>query len=164
VLASASETSDEPTIDGLSHALQCGAILGHDYPDDAELAVAGLLHDISDAVTPDDHRDHDRRGAQLVRDLFGERVAKLVGAHVLAKRYLVTVDSTYRSELNDRSAATLVEQGGILGATEIELLDHDPDLASILALRRADERAKDPSRVVPGLEVWRPILEAVAYR
>ncbi|MGH8976617.1 MAG: HD domain-containing protein [Acidimicrobiia bacterium] len=147
----------------MSHALQCGAILGHDYPDDLELAVAGLLHDISDAVTPGDHTDHDLRGARLVRPLFGERVAKLVGAHVLAKRYLITVDSTYRSELNDRSAETLVEQGGILGATELELLDRDPALASILALRRADERAKDPSRVVPGLEVWQPILEAVAY-
>jgi predicted HD phosphohydrolase len=163
VIASAAHTFDEPGIDGLSHALQCGAILGHDYPDDLELAVAGLLHDIADAVTPDDHTDHDVRGARLVRGLFGERVGRLIGFHVLAKRYLITVDSTYRAELSERSTETLTQQGGILGATELELLDRDPDLASILALRRADERAKDPRRVVPGLDVWRPILEAVAY-
>jgi predicted HD phosphohydrolase len=162
VLAGAARTFDEPAVDGLSHALQCGALLGHDHPDDLDLAVAGLLHDIADAVTPDDHTDHDRRGSRLVRGLFGARVAKLVGAHVLAKRYLITVDPAYRSELSERSAETLTGQGGILGATELELLDRDPDLAAILALRRADERAKNPRAQVPGLDVWRPILVAVA--
>ena len=97
MLAGAARTFDEPKLDGLAHALQCGAILGREHPDDVELAVAGLVHDISDAVTPDDHTDHDRRGALLVKGLFGARVAQLVGAHVLAKRYLVTTEPSYRS-------------------------------------------------------------------
>lgn len=162
MLAGAARTFDEPNVDGLAHALQCGAILGNERPDDVELAVAGLVHDISDAVTPGDHTDHDRRGALLVKGLFGDRVARLVGAHVVAKRYLVTIDPEYRSALNARSTETLAEQGGILGATELELLDRDPDLDAILALRRADERAKDPAAIVPGLDVWRPILASVA--
>ena len=164
MLAGAARTFDEPTVDGLAHALQCGAILGREQPEDVELAVAGLVHDISDAVTPGDHTDHDRRGALLVKGLFGARVAKLVGGHVLAKRYLVTTEPSYRSVLNDRSTETLAEQGGILGATELELLDHDPDLDAMLMLRRADERAKDPAAIVPGLDVWRPILESIALR
>ena len=62
---------DEPTLDGLAHALQCGAILRVEHPDDPELAVAGLVHDIADIVYPDDHTDHDRRGAELVEPLLG---------------------------------------------------------------------------------------------
>ena len=67
---------DEPELDGLAHALQCGAILRAEHPDDAELAVAGLVHDIADVAYPDDHTDHDRRGAELVEPLLGARVAR----------------------------------------------------------------------------------------
>src|SRR6185312_13620394 len=65
LLARGSAVRDEPEIDGLAHALQCAAILRAEHPDDTELAVAGLVHDISDIAHPDDHTDHDRRGAAL---------------------------------------------------------------------------------------------------
>jgi hypothetical protein len=41
-------------------------------------------------------------------------------------------------------------------------LSHDADLDAILALRRADEAAKDPGACVPDLESWRVLLEEVA--
>ena len=41
----------------------------------------------------------------------------------------------------------------------IARLSRDADIADILILRRADERAKDPNANVPGLEDWRPALE-----
>jgi predicted HD phosphohydrolase len=133
---------DEPELDGLAHALQCGAILRAEHPDDPELAVAGLVHDIADIAYPDDHTDHDRRGAALVEPLLGGRVARLVGAHVLAKRYLVTTEPAYRDGLSRRSVETLAAQGNAL----------------------ADERAKDPTARVPGLDAWRTILSEVAAR
>ena len=153
---------DEPELDGLAHALQCAAILHAEVPDDPELVVAGLVHDIADVVYPDDHTDHDRRGAELVESLLGARVARLVGAHVLAKRYLVTTDPAYRNHLSLRSVETLAEQGDALRDAELAALASDPDLDAILALRRADERAKDPDAQVAGLDVWRELLEAVA--
>ena len=55
LLARGSEVRDEPTLDGLAHALQCAAILRVEHPDDPELAVAGLVHDIADIAYPDDH-------------------------------------------------------------------------------------------------------------
>jgi predicted HD phosphohydrolase len=163
-LARGHAVKDEPAIDVLAHSLQCGAILRAEAPDDVELAVAGLLHDIADAVTPHDHTDHDRRGAELVRPLFGARVARLVGAHVLAKRYLVTTEPNYRSNLSLRSVETLARQGDTLDPAELEALPGDPDFAAILTLRRADERAKDPDARVPGLESWRADLQRLAAR
>ena len=162
LLSHGARVSDEPGLDGLAHALQCGAILRAEHPDDVELAVAGLVHDIADIASPDDHRDHDRRGAALVEPLLGARVARLVGAHVLAKRYLVTTEPSYRDGLSLRSAETLSTQGDALADAELAALAADPDLAAILDLRRADERAKDPAAIVPSLDAWRSILAQVA--
>ena len=153
---------DEPHVDALSHALQCGELLRGEHPDDVELAVAGLVHDVADVVDPNDHRDHDARGAALVEPLLGPRVARLVGAHVVAKRYLVATDARYRAELSARSIETLDEQGGALDLDACARLAADPNLDAILALRRADERAKDPTAAVPPLASWRPSLELVA--
>jgi predicted HD phosphohydrolase len=164
ILAAGTGIADEPEIDVLQHSLQCGAILLAEQPGDLELVVAGLLHDISDAVNPGDHRAHDERGAALVEPLFGSRVARLVGAHVVAKRYLVTTDAEYRARLSDRSAETLRFQGDTLDDGALARLAADPDLDAMLALRRADERAKDPTARVPGLESWRATLEGVAAR
>jgi len=162
LLARGSTVRDEPTLDGLAHALQCGAILHTEHPDDPELTVAGLVHDIADIAYPDDHTDHDRRGAALVKPLLGPRVARLVGAHVIAKRYLVTTEPAYRESLSPRSAQTLAMQGDALRDAELDALGADPDLSAILELRRADERAKDPAARVPDLASWRTLLSEVA--
>jgi predicted HD phosphohydrolase len=162
LLARGSLVRDEPSLDGLAHALQCGAILTTEHPDDPELAVAGLVHDVSDIAYPDDHSDHDRRGAELVEPLLGPRVARLVAAHVVAKRYLVSTDPAYRAQLSRRSAETLAMQGDALPDGDLAALAADPDLEAILELRRADERAKDPAAQVPGLDEWRARLERVA--
>jgi predicted HD phosphohydrolase len=162
LLAGGAGVNDEPDVDGLAHALQCGAALRASYPDDAELAVAGLVHDVADIAFPNDHGDHARRGADLVEPLLGARVARLVGAHVDAKRYLVATDPAYRARLSPRSVETLYLQGDALDAAAIAALAADPDLDAILALRRADESAKDPVARPPALDSWRPLLEAVA--
>jgi gamma-butyrobetaine dioxygenase len=162
VLARGAATFDEPELDGLAHALQCGHLLAASYPDDPELAVAGLVHDIADVVYPDEHARHDELGAALVAPLLGRRVAHLVGSHVVAKRYLVTADASYRNSLSPRSVETLAAQGDVLDQVQIAVLERDPDFDAIISLRRADERAKDPHARVPGLDSWRVRLEAVS--
>ena len=162
LLARGDGVFDEPEVDGLFHALQCGANLHASHPDDPELAVAGLVHDIADIAFPHDHRDHATRGAALVEPLLGARVARLVGAHVAAKRYLVATDPSYRARLSPRSVETLHLQGEALDPAEISRLAADTDLAAILALRRADEAAKDVSATPAGLDSWRAALEQVA--
>jgi len=159
LLARGDGVFDEPEVDGLAHALQCGAILRDEQPDDPELAVAGLLHDIADIKFPGDHRDHAQVDSDLIEPLFGARVAHLVGSHVAAKRFLVATDETYRTQLSPRSIETLAQQGEELDELTIKRMKNDPDLNAILALRRADERAKDPNATPPALESWRDLLE-----
>ena len=89
-------------------------------------------------------------------------MAWLVGHHDQAKRYLVTVDPAYRSRLSAGSIVTLEVQGGALDDDERAQLEAEPWLGELLTLRRADDAAKVPGRVVPGLAHWRPVVEDVA--
>jgi predicted HD phosphohydrolase len=162
-LAAGATVNDEPDLDVCSHSLQCGQLLRVEHADDPELAVAGLVHDVWDAVSAD-HDDHDRRGAALVEPLLGARVARLVAGHVLAKRYLVARDPAYGDGLSGRSTATLAFQGGKLDDHEAAALEASRDFEAIIALRRADERAKVPGASVPGLPSWRELLLAVSAR
>ncbi|MDQ3306347.1 MAG: HD domain-containing protein [Actinomycetota bacterium] len=125
--------------------------------------MAGLVHDVGHILDPDDVAGHGRNGAEAVRSLLGERVARLVELHVPAKRYLTATDPSYRVRLSPASTATLVDQGGAMDADEVAAFAAvTPDLAAALALRSADEAAKFPGLTMPGLERWRPVLEAVA--
>ena len=142
--------------------MQCAAQLAAVAPDDDELIVAGLVHDIGHRLQPAHPVEHGRFAADAVRGLLGERVATLVELHVPAKRYLVTVDDSYGSTLSTGSTASLVRQGGRLDDDERAALEQRPELTDALTLRRADEAAKDPDAVVPGLDHWRPLVEHVA--
>ena len=150
---------DGEAVDLRAHALQCAHLLSLDAPDDVELQVAGLVHDVYHAVDPKADAVHDREGARLVEPLLGARVARLVGGHVVAKRYLVTTDPTYRQALSVRSVQSLVRQGGDLDEPARRAIDGSPDRRALLALRRADDRAKAPDAVVPPIGHWRPVVE-----
>ena len=153
---------DGDPIPVLPHSLQCAARLSEVAPEDEELVVAGLVHDIGHRLRPAHPVVHGIVAADAVRGLLGDRVAALVELHVPAKRYLVTVDDSYRATLSTGSIASLARQGGPLDAVERAALEHRPELEDALTLRRADEAAKDPDAVVPGLEHWRPMVERVA--
>ena len=146
----------------LDHGLQCASLLADQFPDDEELQVAGLVHDVGHRLAPGASAAHGVIAADAVRDLLGERVAALVELHVPAKRYLVTADPSYRAELSDGSTISLARQGGDLSPDERAALEANPHLEDALSLRRCDERAKDPNATVDGLERWRPVVERVA--
>lgn len=146
----------------LDHQLQCAALLREQYPEDTELQVAGLLHDIGHRLAPGRPELHGVLGGEYLRDLFGERVASLVELHVDAKRYLVSVEPDYRAQLSPGSAQTLIAQGEAMDEAEVEAFRAKPDADGAVALRRADEGAKVPGAVVPPVESWLPVLEAVA--
>ena len=97
-----------------------------------------------------------------MRTLLGARVARLVAGHAEAKRYLVATDPEYRAALSERSITTLAAQGGPLDDRAVAAFRRGRDARALVTLRRADDAAKDPAAVVPGLEHWQDRLEAVA--
>jgi predicted HD phosphohydrolase len=161
-LAAGASLSDEEDLDALAHHLQCAAILAAEAPDDLELQVAGLVHDLGTQLSPGSYEAHGAIGARAVRTLLGERVAWLVRGHVTAKRYLVATDPEYRSLLSENSLYTLSLQGDALDDVAVARLDVHPDRDAILHLRRADDRAKVPGLRVDDLDTWRSRVETVA--
>ena len=145
----------------LAHHLQCAEVLREQYPDDYELQIAGLFHDIGHRLAPSQPELHGTLGGEYVRDLFGERVSGLIELHIDAKRYLVSVEPDYRAQLSPGSAMTLIAQGEAMDAEEIALFEAKPYATEAIALRRADEMAKVPGRSVASLDEWTALLESM---
>lgn len=88
--------------------------------------------------------NHETVGADYLRLLgFSTRVCNLVGGHVRAKRYLVTIDQDYKNNLSDASKHTLEIQGGEMSNEEKTAFENDPDFCELLDLRQFDENAKN---------------------
>lgn len=155
------DRSGDP-VDILDHDRQCAELLRRDYPEDEELQVAGLVHDIGHQLVPGDDAGHGRHGAAAVRALLGDRVARLVELHVVAKRYLAATDSAHAANLSPSSRRTLALQGGPMTEAEVAQFRTDPHFAAALALRRADDAGKVVGLVVAPLTTWRPVIERVA--
>ena len=100
--AAALPLSPGAAVSQLDHALQTAALLRHRYPDDPELAVAGLVHDVGHLLPGVGDAAHAPAGAVAVRAVLGARVAGLVALHVEAKRYLVATEPGYGGELAAR--------------------------------------------------------------
>ena len=152
---------DEP-VSALDHALQCAARARAARAVD-EVVLAALLHDVghllSDAEeTPFSH--HGLWAARFLRPFVPPRVAWLVEHHVLAKRYLCTVDRAYAESLSLGSTRSWIRQGGALDRETQQELEGQPWLADALAVRRWDEEAKEPGAIVPALPAYRDLLEA----
>lgn len=147
----------------LDHGLQVAAVLREWHPDDVELQVAGLVHDIGHLLDPGDEAGHATNAARAVRELLGERVAALVELHVPAKRYLATVEP--QRALSPESARTLELQGGLMSPAEVAAFEASPHGMAGVTLRRADDAGKVIGLARPPLDelaAWRPAIEAIA--
>lgn len=155
---------DGEPVDQLQHALQCAWLAQQQRDRDDGFVIACLLHDIARAPAvagiPDDgpREHHGEAAARWLVERVGERVARLAEQHVAAKRYLVTTDPGYRSQLSEVSARTLKAQGGAMTPDEIDGFRRNPDWELAVSLRRIDDRGKVVGREVPGLEAYRDML------
>ncbi|MET9487848.1 HD domain-containing protein [Nocardia sp. NPDC006630] len=157
------DRSGDP-VDILDHDRQCAELLRQQFPDDEELQVAGLVHDIGHVLVPGDDAGHGRHGANAVRGLLGPRVARLVELHVTAKRYLAATDAVHTATLSESSQRTLIAQGGPMTSEEIATFESGPDFTAALALRRADDAGKVIGLTVHSLDSWQPVIARVAAR
>jgi predicted HD phosphohydrolase len=145
----------------LDHALQTAAVLRQEFPEDVELSVAGLVHDIGHLLPGVNDAQHAEAGAEAVRAALGDRVAGPVGLHVEAKRYLVARQGAYAEVLAPDSVASLALQGGPMSAEEQRAFERLPHAQRALDLRRADERGKVDGLEVAGLAEWMELVRAL---
>jgi phosphonate degradation associated HDIG domain protein len=150
------------------HALQT-AWAAEQARADSALVAAALLHDVGHLLhdLPEDCAEagiddvHEVRGANWLARYFGPDVAEPVRLHVPAKRFLCATEPTYVGSLSEASLRSLQLQGGPFTSDEAAHFSAHPHAEAAIALRRLDEQAKIPNMPTPGLEHFRPHLEAV---
>jgi predicted HD phosphohydrolase len=151
--------NDGEALDPWQHQLQTAEGLER-LGADEQLIVAGLLHDLGDGRVAE--AVHAPWAAALVRPLFGERVAWVIGAHADAKRYLCTTDPAYWETLSPLSKQTMIAQGGLMTADEIEQFNANPLSRDAVLLRQCDDAGKNPRYQVQDVERFRAMLDRVA--
>jgi predicted HD phosphohydrolase len=142
----------------LDHALQTAALLERQFRGDAELAAAGLVHDIGHLLPGGSDETHAEHAAGAVRQVLGERVAGIVALHVAAKRYLVATEGAYSGGLSGDSVVSLGRQGGAMSESEVAAFAALPWADDAVTLRRADDSGKVEGLAVRDLADWAPVL------
>jgi phosphonate degradation associated HDIG domain protein len=136
----------------LEHMSQAAALAEEEGYDD-EVILAAFFHDIghlcadageAGSMNGMGNVDHEKLGADyLLERGFSERLAALVQAHVIAKRYLTYRYPEYYNKLSPASKVTLDFQGGVMSAAEAEEFELNPDAELIIRLRYWDDMAKE---------------------
>ena len=132
------------------------------------LIVAALLHDIGHfhhgmAADSADHgvdTMHEDAGATWLASRFVAEVADVVRLHVAAKRYLCAAEPAYLDVLSPASQHSLRLQGGPFSPEQAETFARHPRAADAVRVRRWDDVGKIAGQRTPGLEHYRPLLEA----
>ena len=106
---------------------------------------------------PSNHHGHE--GAALLKPWVPARVTWLVEHHVVAKRYLCTIDPRYAERLSAASVHSLAVQGAALGLEERLALETHPWFADAVRIRRWDDAAKVAGAFTASLTAYRPLIE-----
>jgi phosphonate degradation associated HDIG domain protein len=152
----------------LEHMVQAAQLAEKQGCDD-EVILAAFLHDIGhlcqDKLETNEMGgfgivDHETIGAQYLKELgFSEKIVKLVGSHVNAKRYLTCKDPDYYASLSEASKKTLVYQGGKMSSEEAEAFERSPLFDLIIQMRKWDEQAKIENQPIPDLRHYGDLME-----
>lgn len=161
-------------ISQLEHCKQAAYFAQQDAQDEQTI-IAALLHDIgqflplagSVALIDSDLANVGRHGHDILgqhwlqQHGWPQKTCDLVGAHVLAKRYLTAVRPGYLESLSNASKASLRMQGGPFSAEECAKFEENPFHTQMVALRLYDDRAKVVGLETPPLNYYRPMAERV---
>ncbi len=151
----------------LEHALQCANQAQINRAGPTQITSA-LLHDIGHFLLEEHnaHNDflhtdqnHEEIGATYLEPFFPEAVTMPMRLHVPAKRYLCTTDATYYEDLSDASKRSFQLQGGIMDTEAQRRFERLPYFEDALMLRRWDDLAKLKGLTVPGLDVYRDVVQ-----
>jgi gamma-butyrobetaine dioxygenase len=148
-----------------AHMLQAAALAEAGRASPALIAAA-LLHDaghFTEVITgrdlmPGADNRHGDVGADWLGQWFGPEVTEPIRLHVEAKRYLCAVEPGYIDTLSAAAMQTLSIQGGPMNPREAAVFEAEPAASAALRLRRWDDAAKDPARIIPPFAHFQPVL------
>jgi predicted HD phosphohydrolase len=152
---------EDLAVTALDHALQCAAHARVARASD-EVVLASLLHDVGHLISDAEESHlthHGLWGARFLRPFVPAKVMWLVEHHVMAKRYLCTVDSRYAESLSLGSLRSWIRQGAALDSETRRAMERQPWLADALAMRQWDDAANVSGASVPPLCAYRDLLE-----
>ena len=158
----------DESVTQLEHALQC-AYLARQAGAPSASIVAALLHDIGHFVTDeqDTHSNfatedwfHETIGADFLAPFMIEPVIEAIRLHVLAKRYLCTIDPAYLNGLSPASQRSFRLQGATMSSAEVANFERHLYHQLALSVRRWDDGGKVAGWNVPLLDAYRSDLEA----
>jgi len=158
------------SVSQIEHMVQC-AQLAEENGEEDDVILAAFLHDIGHLYAlayPEKAnqlmegygiKEHEKIGAAYLKQMgSSEKIVKLVGSHVNAKRYLVNRDPNYLAALSEASKKTLEFQGGAMSDKEAELFEKDPLFDHFVLLRLWDEKAKETNKPLPDLVPYKVML------
>jgi phosphonate degradation associated HDIG domain protein len=158
-------------ISQLEHALQCA----HNAEKNGEtphLIAACLLHDLGHLLAQDDQSNkrlknkqhdncHQAVALPFLKSLFPLAVLEPIRMHVDAKRYLCRAEPGYWNKLSSASKRSLQLQGGIFRDSEARFFIAQPFAQEAVKVRRYDDLAKVPGKLVPDISHYLPLLQQV---
>src|SRR5262249_8741963 len=150
----------------LQHALQTAQIARQEHAMEQNI-VAALLHDIGHLLVHE-HQDiddflgrdlqHEEVGARWLASFFPPEVVEPIRLHVLAKRWLCTIDANYWHDLSNASKCSFLAQGGKMCDAEMTAFQAQASWGQAVALRKRDDQGKQPWKYVPGLDSYRTVV------
>lgn len=156
------QTFYDESVTQLEHALQCANLAVESGAND-ETVVGALLHDFGHFIQNEHAANedflksdlqHEDVAAEFLAEFLPDAVIEPIRYHVVAKRYLCTVDETYHDQLSSASQHSLSLQGGKLSPEELAEFEKHPHLDGIVQVRRWDDLAKEKGKDCPPLEAY----------
>lgn len=145
------------------HAMQA-ALLSEDFFKSAasnvqgEVILAAFFHDVGHLLRYEPWfqgqlmgnlgvMEHEKVGAVFLSRMgFPEKICKLVAAHIVTKRYLITKNPKYYNNLSITSRQTFEYQGGRLDSRQLKAFENDDLFLFHLKIREWDDKAKETDK------------------
>jgi len=140
----------DKNITQLEHSLQITEIAIKNNETE-EFQLTCFLHDIGHLLL-DEHNEnsefltkdkyHETIGYKYLTNKFKNTISRPILLHVLAKRYLCTIDTNYYNNLSEPSKKSFHLQGGLLDNYRINILDKNEFFMYAVRLRKYEDLSK----------------------
>jgi predicted HD phosphohydrolase len=146
------------------HMIQT-AMLAEKNKCSGDLICSSLLHDYGHFVLEDpnqlvsDHIDgnHEKIGANYLKEYFSNEIIEPILFHVDAKKYLAR-NKKYFDDLSEASKISLKLQGGIMSDNEAKKFEKNKNYKNAIKLRSFDEGAKKQNIKIKNIKDYKELL------